>query len=399
MNFCPSCGEPCEPAQNFCKRCRYELRARAATEEAVRLPAPVYAMEGASLYVMDDWGVTRVSTRGNASAVILLLVAFSTGIAAVLYDLTRTYAPGIVLFLILAPVADTLRYRRLRSVISLPRESMLRLRGSWFVPWAGLTYMTVKGRRIRFMTNSWRSATIDPSDIPSVAAKGASALGRRFFSYPEGRRVLGSGLRRFWTLVIIIFVLDQALLVGAAVTPFFPGEKEAYLTLTNSQQQGIASLPPILQLAAIFSNNAQVALLTLIPGLGLFTFAASTYNTGRVIQVIADRDNVSSPAILFILFLLPHSWVEELSYPLAAALSLYYLTEWRRPSFREFSDVWKRSRLSVATGLIAVTLAFAAALEVTEPLLGASALLLWGMVFVAVAVVRSRSERFKRLFS
>ena len=249
------------------------------------------------------------------------------------------------------------------------------------IPWESVSFMSIKGRTLRYEDGRKRhTMAIEASDVPSLSAKAASTLGAKFSLLPE--RKMFSGPAKFLILTLSLFVLTQVVLIAASVTPFLPGEEARYSVVVNSTRASLSGVPIVEEFGMIFLNNVQVALLSLVPVFGFFTLSASSYNTGRLIQVIALQDGVSPSYLLSFLYLLPHSWVEELCYPLAGALGLYALLEWRRMTYKEFSVWWKRERLSLGFAAIAGMLAVAAALEVAEPQMGPYALYLWGPVLL-----------------
>ena len=395
MNFCPSCGAQLEADQNFCRRCGYDIRGRLGAsgppQEATQL-APVYGMDARQLFVLGDEGITSIGTGTwilflAAIGAFVFVVAMTTSFSDVVVLPT-----AIALILILLPIVNEFRHRRLASLLRLPRASLLTSEGKASIPWESVSFMSIKGKTLTYEVGGKRcTMAIEASDIPSLSAKAASTLGARFVLLPE-RRML-SGPTKFLILTLSLFVLTQALLIAASVTPFLPGEEARYSVAVNSTRASISGVPIVEEFGIIFFNNVQVALLSLVPGLGLLTLSASSYNTGRVIQVIALQDGVSPSYLLSFLYMLPHSWVEELCYPLAGALGFYALLEWRRITYKEFSVWWKRERLSLGFAVIAGTLAFAAALEVAEPQLGSYALYLWGPVLVgAYLFIKFRSR-------
>ena len=398
MSFCPNCGTAFNQGQAFCTSCGYEIRMReipAAPE--VGTASTVYGMDTATLYVMDGDGITFIGTRSwTTQAIMGGLGAAAVALARVVGSVS-SLVPAIVAFLVLAPVMNAVGYRKLRRLLDVPLAELRANRSAGLIPWGAVASMSVKRGTVSFLADKWRKASVEVSDDPALSALVVPLIGGRFEVPPQGRRILGSGLRRFAVLTLAFVVLTQGVLLFAAVSPFLPGEKDSFTTIASSIQNGVVPLPPVLQAAAIFTNNVQIALLSLVPGFGIVTLSFSAYNTGRVVQAISLQHGVSPTGLLLVLFLLPHSWIEELSYPMAGALSLYYLTEMRRPTFKDFSNGWRRNRLSLGAGIIALALAVAAVLEVSEPPLGLGALLFWVPVAVAVAILFLRIDRFRVL--
>ena len=396
-SFCPSCGKPVDFGQSFCNRCGFELRLPKGSEEDP--VSPILAMNQRTLYIVDGSGVTTVRTWGVWSGLVIVLIALAAGAAVSLVLVVVPLAVALIVFMLLAPISDRLRFRRLSSLVLRPARNLPETGDGRHIPWESFGAVAIKGSSVRFLASRWHTARIAPSDAHRFSALASSRLGVRFAGSLEGRRLLGTGMKRFVALVGILFLGSQALLVGAAVSPFLPGEKELYSTLTDSQGSTIAGLDPIGELQAIFTNNFQIALIASVPGLGLAIDAVTTYNTGRVVQVIGDRQHISPEGILLILAVLPHSWLEELSYPVAGALGIFMITEWRRMSFEDFANPWKRNRVSVVMLGVSIMLACAAALEVAEPPLGVLALVLWVPVVAAASLVASQVKRLEWFFA
>jgi len=392
MEYCPSCGAQIAADQNFCSRCGYDIRGRAETvapAQQATLAAPVYGMDLTKLFVLDEDGVTSIGTAVWADfALVVGVIAFLAAMVIAFPDIPLIPAV-IALSLLLLPVANKLRHVRLKKLLSLPRTDLLRRRGVSTTPWESLSAMRIKGKTLKYEVG-WKQQTmaIERADVPALSAKAAHALGAKFSLQPE-RKALSNHMK-FVILALSLFVATQIILIAASVAPFFPGEQAHYIVVVNSTRASINGTTPLTQFGIIYANNVQVTLMSLVPGYGLILLSFASYNTGRAIQVIAFQNGVSPSDVLLVLYLLPHSWVEEVCYPLADALGLYALIEWRRMSFRDFSVWWRRDRLTLGFGMIAGLLALAAVLEVTEPSAGQFVLFLWAPVFLAAAYLYTR---------
>ncbi len=395
INYCPSCGQPLDPDQSFCRRCGYDLRLRMKTSQpppTTSLTDPVYGMHIENLYVIDDQGLLKVGTRFSLTVLPFVLGAVLALVAVIALGFGSWDSLAVAIILVLLPAFGSYRARRLRNLINLPRETLLSTKGARQIPWSSIQHMIIKGKTLTFkLAHNWTSVTLDKNDIERLRAKAAPTLGPAFVSIPEVPTPRFSPARRFLLLTLGLFALTQALTIGASLAPFFTGEQDRYLGLYNTVKQSVGTTSIVHQWAAIFFNNVQIALASFVPGFGFLTLGLSSYNTGRVIQAAAIYFNVTPTTFLANLYLFPHSWVEELSYPLAGALGLYALT-WRKQSYAEFSN-WKTrasTKVSLAFAAVAIVLAIAALLEVTEPHLGLAALLLWGPVLVAAVYFYSR---------
>ena len=346
-------------------------------------------MNARQLFVLSDEGITKIGTGAwtlffAVAGAIVFAIVMTTAFPEV------TVLPtAIAIILVLLPVINEFRHRRLEGLLRLPRPDLLAREGEASIPWESLFSMSIEGKTLRYEVGRKKHAmAIEASDIPSLSAKAASTMGARFSLRPE-RRLL-SGPVKFIVLALSLFALTQAVLVAASVAPFLPGEEARYSVIVNSMRASDNGISIAGEFGMILLNNIQVALMSLVPGFGFLVLSASSYNTGRVIQVLALQDGVSPSYLVSFLYALPHSWVEELCYPLASALGLYAVMGWWRMTYKEFSVWWKRERLSLGFVVIAGMLTVAAALEVAEPQVGSYALYLWGPVLLGGAYIFAR---------
>jgi len=391
MSFCPSCGVQFEGIQSFCRNCGYDLRRALGTADAQPVTPldPVYGLDGRNVFVIGDGGVTRVGAGPWIYYLPIIGLVAVAQLLGIVFPDVRPIPVSLALILACFPIVNKLRHRWTNGRLALSKDELQASKGAAFVSWEALSFMSIEVRTLRYGFGKDRyTMAIESADVPSVSAKAAATLGARFRLMPGKRRL--SGPVKFLILTLLLFVITQLILIFASVTPFYPGEEARYSLLVNSTEGSFTGAPIVNQFGLIFFNNIQVALFSAIPGLGMVTLSAASYNTGRAIQVIAMQNGVSPYYFLTVLYLLPHSWVEELSYPLAGALTFYGILEWRRTSYKEFSVWWKRDRFSVGFGVIALILAVAAVLEVSEPPLEGYALFLWGPVLIGGGYLYSR---------
>jgi hypothetical protein len=336
-------------------------------------------MNTSNLYLIGDEGLLKVGTMLPLVALPIILGAV-LGLVVVIYsDFGNWVAMSVVLALIIGPIIGTYRAHRLASLVNLSPQELASKQGVRTIPWSSIQLMRIKGRALSFKTGSeWTSTTIERVDASRLGQKASSVLGGNFTEVPEAPPRF-SPMAKFFLLTAAIFIITEGIMFAASLTPFGTGEQLHYTNLYNSTETSLRQGPTIFnQWSQIFLNNVQVALASFVPGFGGLVLGLSSYNTGRVIEVIGVINNVPPSGILFVLFILPHTWVEELSYPLAGALGLYVFS-WRRQSYAKFTN-W-RTRASTKTTIgfasIALILAIAAILEVTEPSLGIGALGLW----------------------
>jgi len=300
----------------------------------------------------------------------------------------------IALFLL---IYDELRLQGFRRLGGYSPSAPQPNEASWLVPWTSLRMADWNGRTLWFTSVSpprKMSITFDRDDAPLVERTLAS-WGVRYSSRSPR---LPRALTRYSTLALTLFLLSQLILILAAVLPFFPGEQQMYTTILNTTTSEVKGATFIEAFKAIFVNNLQVAWGGMLPVLGQLSFGLASYNTGRVIQVIAISDNYSPQVVLFTLYLLPHTWVEESAYPLATAAGLLAVTTWRSVSPGEFvhrAD-WGSWKLAFTMGGVALILVAACLIETAGLYLGIWELVLWipvgAVVFLMVTWVRARTR-------
>ena len=219
------------------------------------------------------------------------------------------------------------------------------------------------------------SVTFDMKDAPSVQ-QNLTTSGVKY-SWRGSR--LPEFLTRFTTLAILLFIISQILLILAATLPFLPGEEDVYRSVLNNTTSQIAGASFLEEFRAIFLNNIQVALGGAVPFLGTIGFGIASYSTGRVIQVIAIDRGISSVRILVDLYVLPHTWVEESAYPIAAVAGMLGVTRWRSVAPGDFirRRNWGSTKLILALTGVGVILLVAGLIETTTSYIGALAVVLW----------------------
>jgi uncharacterized membrane protein SpoIIM required for sporulation len=170
---------------------------------------------------------------------------------------------------------------------------------------------------------------------------------------------------RRWPLLALLFVAELVSIVLISNLSFFPGEFNVYVQQYNNVS-GILNTSASSQVGGIFLNNFRVAMIEIIPGLGLALFSFSIYETARIVQVIGIQQHTGAGA-LATLFFLPSTWLELPAYSIAATEGVYLLYAF----YYGFRRGWGRLRrefrfLWVNVMLIGVVLIVAAVIEVTE---------------------------------
>jgi uncharacterized membrane protein SpoIIM required for sporulation len=193
-----------------------------------------------------------------------------------------------------------------------------------------------------------RLASVDSTDLTSILDILKIIVGRR------------------WLLIAILFLVEIAMIVFIANSAFLPSELGIYERQYNSTS-AVLNQSAAGQVMGIFSNNFRVAIVELVPLLGLAIFGLSLYETARIVEVIAIVKNVGVGLALGNLFFLPSTWLELPAYAIAAAESFYLVYA----LFLGFKSGWSKFAreirfLVVNIILIAGVLIVAAAFEVTE---------------------------------
>lgn len=229
---------------------------------------------------------------------------------------------------------------------------------------------------------------------------------------PETKEtVLQAAIREFarrglW-VCLALFIIEVGLFFAVTSLPFFPGEQALYTSQSNeinSQFQG-AGLPSTFW--GIFVNNFRIALIEVIPGIGLLLFAFSLYATARILQVISMNDHASPIIVVLILLLFfPHSWIELPAYAVATAegiFLLYAVFKWLFDSTGRSSVKWRAelAQLVINIAIVTVMLLVAALFESVEIQIGLLFWVTWipfaGLIGLVLVLNRRLSKVRKEL--
>ena len=398
MNYCPDCGAPLGVGQKFCRNCGLDIEG-SPSDQIQEQPAVLVRGLGRNT-------VVHLTPEGIACAEIRSPVLLSLAVLTPLVVLSAFYyeiqAGALAVYIMIWVASSALLYDELRwwGVRSLGNEvpTPESKRRTWVVPWRSIQLADWNGKTLWLTAaNSRRrlSATFDRECAPLVERTLRSWNVQ--FSWKPPR--FPPRLTRFSTLVLSLFVTGQAILILAAVLPFFPGEEQLYTTIANQTRNQLASTTFAGEFQAIFFNNIQVALGGAIPFLGALTYGIANYNTGRALQAIAITSqpySVPPYAALIALYLLPHTWVEELAYPVATVAGILAFTKWRTVSPREFNRKlsWGSTKLIMALVGAAAILVAAGLIETLTTFVGYAILALWApLATLLYAVTRIRKHR------
>jgi uncharacterized membrane protein SpoIIM required for sporulation len=379
MSYCPDCGTPLIIGQNFCRNCGLDIRER-QTEAVPGTPAaPAPRGLGRNVLVFPTQeglaGVRFLSDGPLFAAFLLPLPLFAAAYSLTLGGSLAVYA---TLWLVLSALLyDELRWRGLRRFRDYSPEAPGPAK-SWLVRWSSIRMADWNGRTLWFTSS-------DPSLKASVTfdEKDATAVERSLASwgvrYNWRRPTLPRQITRFWTLALLLFIASQAILILAATLPFFPGEYQVYSNIFTNTQSHISGTTLLGEFQTIYLNNIQVAWGGAVPFIGALFSGVASYNTGRVVQVIAIGNHIPSAFVLLSLYVFPHTWVEEFSYPMATAAGLLAVTRWRSVAPEAFARRLNRgsTKLLLALVGVALTLMLAGVLETLISVMGYAVILLW----------------------
>lgn len=196
--------------------------------------------------------------------------------------------------------------------------------------------------------------------------------------------------RRRVTFIGIVLIGELALFILAIVVPADPNLRQELVA------QGQNSLPPLNTSARalvglIVANNLRVALLEMIPVVGLILLPISIFTSGVIVQGFAISKAVPPAVAAFSYLLLPFTYVELSAYAVAFVSGTMIIVAWRKKRLHREARVFV-----VELAAVAVILAVAATMETITIFSPVAGLLLWlplagAMVLVAIKTVKSKS--------
>ena len=204
---------------------------------------------------------------------------------------------------------------------------------------------------------------------------------------------------------LALFAIEIGLFFVISSLPFFSGEKALYTGQANQLNSTFANQSFVSTFGGIFVNNYRIALLEMVPGLGVILFAASLYATARVLEAIADNESASPFVVLVVLLLFfPHSYIELPAYAVATGAGLllvYSFFRWLfatgpRSPVRLGDALWL---LALNLVLVTVMLLVAALFESVELELGGWFLVTWvpfAVLVVLTLKLKRRADRMRK---
>lgn len=118
--------------------------------------------------------------------------------------------------------------------------------------------------------------------------------------------------------LLVLFTLISCAALGSATVV----RKEEAYTILENVEKNIPYHPTTID---IFINNVRVALLMLIPGLGLILAPYVLYNTGLVFAATGVVNDISGLVLLLATAILPFFWLEFVAYAASITQNLYLI--------------------------------------------------------------------------
>jgi len=177
------------------------------------------------------------------------------------------------------------------------------------------------------------------------------------------------------------FVAELGIFVAGLLVPIDAGTKGIIVNQTTTSFAPLQGSPPAQVVLLIFSHNAVIAMIEVIPVMGAFAFVGSMFTTGVIAQALLASNGVPGFFGAFLL-LFPYSLVELSAYAVALGSGIMLIVGWRMRRLRSEVQVLLEEVIVV----FALLLLAAAMEEATSlsPLLGFA---LWAPTGIAVGVL------------
>lgn len=188
--------------------------------------------------------------------------------------------------------------------------------------------------------------------------------------------------------------LEVLLLFGAMFVPIGPAQQQLLNNTAGTIANSTSHAGFFGTIGVIFQNNLKIALVEMIPILGLLAFVESIFLTGQVIEVIGAGRNIPGPYLGGSLFLFPFTVVELSCYAIAVSSGTLLLLSAARHRLGDESRVFV-----LQVPIVAGLLLLAATMEtITDfaPLIG---LALWVPGLIAVFYARRAVGRARARWS
>lgn len=170
---------------------------------------------------------------------------------------------------------------------------------------------------------------------------------------PVPAPTIGSGTRA--TAFIILLILCISITAIGAAAKIEVSEAQSLSHEVESLENAVKSIG----FQAIFGNNFMHALIMFAPIVGPIWGFSVLYNTGKVIAAISIVNGVDPGLTMLVLFFLPFTWMEYISYALAISESIFLTYSIIKRNFRgEFAMASKLVILCSIILLVAALIEF-----------------------------------------
>lgn len=196
--------------------------------------------------------------------------------------------------------------------------------------------------------------------------------------------------RKRVSVFFVVFALEIAILTIATTIPIGQLKQSQLLEEGRRMAEVVMQSSFFDGTLFIFYHNLTVALLEIIPVVGVIIFLYSIYITGQVIQAISLSHNVPGTVAGYLLLFFPYSVIELSAYSIAVTSGIMLLISLRRGKFSNELKVLPFEVLGVI-----FTLMLAALFEevtIRSPIVGLS---LWiPSILVFLYVIKLVKERW-----
>lgn len=192
------------------------------------------------------------------------------------------------------------------------------------------------------------------------------------------------------TILVMAFGAELVMLFAAMVVPISPAEQQVLSQEANNLFGATQNVTPLALVAEIFLNNIRVALLEMVPLVGVIFFVVSIVATGQVVQVVGLTRSPTVPPVLLGtgLFAFPFAIVELSAYAIAVVAGVRLIASAVGHNFRAEARIFLFEVL-----LVICTLAVAAVMEtagIFVPLVGVA---LWVPFLLGAYLIERRLWR------
>lgn len=173
--------------------------------------------------------------------------------------------------------------------------------------------------------------------------------------------------RRRVTLVLAVLAIEVVIFFVGLLIPLSDATRQAMFNQTSSQFGEVQTGSAAQLTGFIFTHNASIAYLEMIPVAGAVLFAVSVFSTGLAAQALVASQGypVQLGAAIFVF---PYSWVELTGYSVALVSGFMLLAAWRKRRLRQELRVFVLEGVSVAAILLVAAAMEAATVKISVTL-------------------------------